>query len=505
MTHGVDPRTAEPVGPDIPDSTPDSVRQTCRRAADAAAWLDALPGDRRAALLRAIGAALRTHDDELIRVADAETALGHGRLTGELARTAAQFDLFADVVDDGAFYEAIIDHPDPEAVPPHTDLRRMLRPLGPVAVFAASNFPFAFSVAGGDTASALAAGCPVVVKAHPGHPGLSQLTAEIVSRALSDCGAPAGVFGIVFGQSAGRALVTDPAVAAVGFTGSVAGGRALFDLAASRSNPIPFYGELGSINPVVVTTGAVDARAEEIVDGLAGSATLGSGQFCTKPGVVFVPEGAGLPEQVAARFAQAELGPLLTARIADGYRAGLARLQAVPGVRSLLGRARTDDAGHTVAAQVLAVDSATFLAHAPTLTEECFGPVTVLVSYRDQTELSDALAVVPGALTGSVHAGPDDPDAALAMNTLSGRVGRVIHNGWPTGVAVTWSQHHGGPWPATTAPLHTSVGAAAIRRFLRPVTYQDVPDALLPDVLQEANPLAVPRRVDGVYRTFAAG
>ncbi|GAB3567895.1 aldehyde dehydrogenase (NADP(+)) [Amycolatopsis endophytica] len=497
MTRGIDPRTGATVGPEIPDTTPAQVRAACSRAAQAAPWLAGLPFAERAELLAALGRALREHQDELCALADAETALGSPRLTGELARTAAQLDLFAEVLRDGAFCEATLDSPDPDAVPPHTDLRRMLVPLGPVAVFAASNFPFAFSVAGGDTASALAAGCPVVVKAHPGHPGLSVRTAEILTEALAAAGAPDGVLTLVHGEQAGRALVADPAVTAVGFTGSPGGGRALFDVAMSRPDPIPFYGELGSINPVVVTAAAAAARSGEIAEGLAGSAMLGSGQFCTKPGLVFVPSAAGLPQRVADKVAEATVTPLLTARIATGYREGLDRMLEVPGVRALLdGQASAAD-GHQVAAQVVTVDAQAFMANAAVLTEECFGPVTVVVSYSAPDELAAALALVPGALTGTLHAEPEDPDAAPAATALAARVGRLIHNGWPTGVAVTWSQHHGGPSPATTAVLHTSVGATAIRRFLRPLTYQDVPGHLLPAALRDGNPLGIPRRVDG--------
>jgi len=504
MTRGVDPRTGAAIGPDVADSTPEEVAAACAAAAEAAPWLAGLSFSDRAALLAALGRALRDHQDELCALADAETALGLPRLAGELARTAAQFDLFAAVLRDGAFCEATLDRPDPDAVPPHSDLRRMLVPLGPVAVFAASNFPFAFSVAGGDTASALAAGCPVVVKAHPGHPALSARTAEILGAALGAAGAPGGVLAVVHGEQAGRDLVADPAVTAVGFTGSPAGGRALFDIAVSRPDPIPFYGELGSINPVVVTEAAGAARPDDIADGLAASAMLGSGQFCTKPGVVFVPAAADLPGRVAQRVARASTGPLLTERIATGYRDGLRRLLGVPGARALLDEPPQPGGGHRVAPQVVTVDAATFAAHADDLTEECFGPVTVLVTYAGAADLATALAHVPGALTGTVHAEPDDPGAAPAAAALGRKVGRLIHNGWPTGVAVTWSQSHGGPWPATTSVLHTSVGATAIRRFLRPLTYQDVPEDLLPAALRDDNPLGIPRRVDGVLTTGAA-
>lgn len=497
LNQGVDPRTGQPVGDPIPDTGPEQVRSAVRRAADCAPRLAGMSYADRGRLLNALATALRQHDDELIELADRETALGRPRLPGELARTAAQLDMFADVLRDGAFCEAVIDRPDANAVPPHGDLRRMLVPLGPVAVFAASNFPFAFSVLGGDTASALAAGCPVVVKAHPGHPGLSQRVADLATEALAEAGAPDGTLSVVHGYEAGPALVTDPSIRAVGFTGSTGGGRALYDLAVGRDDPIPFYGELGSVNPVVVTEAAVEARGREIAEGLAGSFRLGTGQFCTKPGVVLVPADSGFDAQVADVVRPSEPTPMLTSRMRDAYQAGLAAFTDVPGVRAVVAAEPLDADGHDVLPAVLAVDAETFAAHADVLAGECFGPVTVLVEYRDRDSLHRALRAVPGSLTGSLHAEPGDPAAADVVATLRDGVGRIIVNGWPTGVAVTWSQHHGGPWPATTDPLHTSVGATAIRRFLRPVSYQDVPDELLPAELQDANPLGLPRRVDG--------
>ena len=504
VSQGIDPRTGQPAGEPIPDHTAEDVHACVERAAQAAEWLAGASYTRRAGMLRALATAVRDAEDELVALADAETALGKQRLVGELARTAAQLDMFADVVEEGSFCEAVIDHANPDAVPPHGDLRRMLVPLGPVAVFAASNFPFAFSVLGGDTASALAAGCPVVVKAHPSHPGLSNRVAEIASQALARTGVPADVLQVVHGYEAGRRLVTHPAITAVGFTGSTTGGRALFDLASRRPDPIPFYGELGSINPVVVTEAALAARREDIAAGLVGSFTLGSGQFCTKPGLVFAPDDEAFRKAVADHARSAQLVPMLDAKIHSAFQDGLAALCEVPGVTPVLGPERVEGAGYQVRPTVLAVDVETFRAHAAKLTEECFGPVTLLVSYRDAAGLKSALDLLPGSLTGSLHAEPDDPAAAGLLGILRKKAGRIIVNGWPTGVAVTWSQHHGGPWPATTSVLHTSVGATAIRRFLRPVVYQNVPDDLLPAELQEANPLGIPRRVDGALQAGPA-
>ncbi len=452
------------------------------------------PDGTRAGWLRAVADALDARADELVALADAETALGSTRLTGEVARTTGQLRLFADVIEEGSYLEAIIDH----AAPGRPDLRRMLVPVGPVAVYAASNFPFAFSVAGGDSASALAVGCPVVVKAHPGHPALSRLTAGIVREALADAGAPDGSFSLVEGFEAGAALVEHPAIAAGAFTGSVRGGRALFDRAVARPAPIPFFAELGSINPVVVTRAADSARGAELADGLAGSFQLGAGQFCTKPGLVFVPEGSMLEASLAELVERAP-HRLLNDAVAEGFGSGVADLAAAPGVSVVAGS--VEQGGEVPAAMVFAVELDTFLvpAAARLLTAEVFGPVSVLVRYRDEAELEAALATIEGSLTATLHAEPDEDVTDLAR-TLASRCGRLLFGGWPTGVAVTWSQHHGGPWPATTSQ-HTSVGATAVRRFQRPLVYQDAPEPVLPPALQEANPLGIPRRVDGALVT----
>jgi NADP-dependent aldehyde dehydrogenase len=450
----------------------------------------------RAGWLRAVADELDAHAAELVELADAESHLGTPRLSGEVARTTGQLRLFATALEEGSYVEAIIDHADPATAPPRPDLRRMLRALGPVAVFSASNFPFAFSVAGGDTASALAAGCPVIVKAHSAHERLSARTAELVIDALARAGAPEGTFGIVYGREAGQRLVQHPAVQAGGFTGSVAGGRALFDLAAGRPDPIPFYGELGSVNPVVITLAAVAERGTELAAGLVGSYTLGVGQYCTKPGLVFVPSGAGFEGAVIEALGGAFGGVMLTEGMASAFSGGLAALAGQGGVDVLFGDAAQQGADASRTPVLLAVDASVAAEHADELFEECFGPVTLLIRYRDEAELLAALERVPGSLTGTVHAQPSD-DVRAVVDALTARVGRVLFAGWPTGVAVTWSQQHGGPWPATTS-VHTSVGVTAIRRFQRPVAYQDAPDRLLPEELREQNPLRIPRRVDGV-------
>lgn len=478
-------------------TTPEELDALAAAAAAAAPVWRATDAATRASWLRAAADALDAHAAELVAIADEETRLGETRLRGEVTRTTGQLRLFASVVEEGSYLELTVDDADPSAAPPRPELRRILTGVGPVAVFSASNFPFAFSVAGGDTASALAAGNPVIVKAHSGHPRLSRRTADIVAAALAGAGAPEGSLGLVEGREAGNGLVRHPVIQAAGFTGSLGGGRALFDLAAGRPDPIPFYGELGSVNPVVITPAAVAARGEALAQGLVGSFTLGVGQFCTKPGVVFVPAGAGFEDLVAGFVADAAGGPLLTDRITEAFPSGIAHLEADPSVAVVAqGRAAEPGAAQPIA---LSTDAAAVAARPTTLLEECFGPVTLLVRYASEEELHAALEAVPGSLTATLHAEPAD-DVTTVVDLLTRKAGRVLFAGWPTGVAVTWSQHHGGPWPATTS-LHTSVGATAIRRFLRPVVFQDAPEALLPDVLRDAALERLPHRRNGVLLT----
>ncbi|MCS0499966.1 aldehyde dehydrogenase (NADP(+)) [Protaetiibacter mangrovi] len=466
------------------------VSEIARRAAGAAPALAAMSVADRVALLDAIADALDGAADELVAVAGEETALPDARLRGELARTTAQLRKFGVVVAEGGYLEATIDHADPGDVPPRPELRRMLRPIGPVAVFAASNFPFAFSVAGGDTASALAAGCPVVVKTHPGHPRTSARTAELVAGALTAAGAPAGAFQTVAGFDEGLALVDAEQIEAVAFTGSLRGGRALLDRCTARAKPIPFYGELGSLNPVVVTPEADAARGAELAAGLAGSFQLGDGQFCTKPGLVLVPAGSALEAALPASVGTGA-PRMLTETIATGFETGRDRAAAVPGVEVLAG------GGSATAPTVLAADAATLLAHRELL-EEVFGPVTVLVRYADPAARDAVLEALEGSLTMTLHAEPGEDVVGLA-EAMASRAGRVLFGGWPTGVAVSWAQHHGGPWPATNT-VFTSVGAMAVRRFLRPIAYQDAPASVLPPALRDDNPLGILRRIDGVLR-----
>ncbi|MER7796843.1 aldehyde dehydrogenase (NADP(+)) [Microbacterium sp. NPDC096154] len=471
------------------DSTLEDVDRIARAAQLAFAVTVRTDDRTRAAWMRAAADALDADAATLVELAGRETALPEARLTGEVARTTAQLRLFASVVEEGSYLEAAIDHPNPSTTPPTPDLRRVLRPVGPVAVFAASNFPFAFSVAGGDTASALAVGCPVVVKAHPGHPETSRRAAEVMTAALASAGAPEGVFAMIEGFDAGLALVDHPAIKAVGFTGSVRGGRALFDRAAARPEPIPFYGELGSLNPVVVTPAADAARGAALAEGLAGSFQLGAGQFCTKPGVVLVPEASALEAALPQHLVPQPR--LLTPSFADGFAAGSERVAGIEGVEIVA----TGAAGDGPATVVAATDAPTLVAHAEELLEEVFGPFTLLVRYRDEAERDAVIDRMPGNLTATVHREADD-DVAELVARLEEIAGRVLFSGWPTGVAVAWAQQHGGPYPSATSPF-TSVGATAVRRFQRPVAYQDAPADVLPPALHDDNPLGIPRRIDG--------
>ncbi|MFD4899371.1 aldehyde dehydrogenase (NADP(+)) [Streptomyces sp. NPDC058411] len=482
----------------VPDPSPNAASAHGRTAAHATALalaaapaLAELPLPARASLLRRLSRTLEENAAHLAAVAEDETRLGVERLRGEIRRAQVQLEMFADVVEAGAFLDVMIDPADPAAQPgPRPDLRRMLVPLGPVAVFSASNFPFAFSVLGGDTASALAAGCPVVVKAHEGHPRLSDLTHDLAAEVL-----PAGVLTLVHGRETGRSLVTDPEVRAVGFTGSTSGGRALFDLANSRPDPIPFYGELGSLNPVVVTPAACAGRGADIAHGYVASVALGQGQFCTKPGLLFLPAGHGLEDNLRRAIASVPPAPLLGRWISTAYRATLAALAGHPAVRPLHLTPEPTDA--RASAPALLTTSAEELRAHPELLQECFGPASLVVTYTSADDLRTALHTLPGSLTATIHGSEREDEPFVRRLTAALSAGRLIWNGWPTGVAVTPAMHHGGPWPATTAPLHTSVGSRAMARWMRPVAYQDMPEELLPAPLRRDNPWSVPQQVGG--------
>lgn len=453
---------------------------------------------RRAEWLEAIAAALEEHAEELVPLAREESHLATGRLQGELKRTVFQLRLFADEIVGGEHFAATIDHEDPSwGMGSRPDIRRVNVPVGVVGVFGASNFPFAFSVIGGDSASALAAGCAVVHKIHEGHQGLGARTGQIVTEALEAAGAPAGLFSTVTGRTAGQALVDHPLVRAIGFTGSPAGGRALFDRACRRPVPIPFYGELGSVNPVFVTERAWAARRDEILAGYANAATMGMGQFCTKPGVIVVPafDVDEVTDVLRRELGTKPLTALLTPGLREGFDTALAAVRALPTVDELI----AGDGAKAPRPTVLITTSEDVRADATVLEREIFGPATVIIQYRSGDELEELASLLGGQLTATIQAEPDERLTGL-VSALHAKSGRVLWNSWPTGVTVSYAQHHGGPYPATTAPATTSVGTASIGRFMRPVAYQSFPEAQLPPALREANPWAIARRVDG-HRT----
>jgi len=478
-----------------------TVETVCARAAAAAEPFAATTPASRARALVAVADALTAAAPELVALAATETGLTEARLNGELARTAVQLKLFSKVVHDGAYLDARIDPADADfALGSRPDVRRMLVPVGPIVNFAAGNFPFAFSVAGGDTAAALAAGCPVILKGHSGHPRLGARTAEIVIGALEGAGMPAGVFQFITGQEEGVAVLKDPRVRAGSFTGSIPAGRLLADIAAAREAPIPFFGELGSLNPVFVTEGALAERAPAIIASYLASVSGSAGQLCTKPGIVFVPAGHGMGEAIQAGVAALPSHRLLNQRITAGFASRRDQILATPGVEVVAdGGLRIDDEGHGWATATFAsVSVETLRAARSALLAEAFGPLSILVEYPPGCDLAAlATELFEGNLTASVHlaAGEDSASVRGLVRVLAEHAGRVLFDEWPTGVAVTPAMQHGGPWPATTNDSSTSVGTAAIGRFLRAVAYQNTPQALLPPPLQDANPWQVPQAV----------
>ena len=494
--------TGEKLTPDFHVANDAEVDRAVKLANDAFPVYRGLTAEQRAAFLERIADEIVALGDELLERANQETALPIARLTGERGRTVGQLKLFATVVREGSWVDARIDRAQPDRQPlPKPDLRRMLLPLGPVGVFGASNFPFAFSVAGGDTASALAAGCPVVVKAHPAHPGTSELTAQAVLRAASATGMPDGVFSLLHGlKDTGMALVKHPLLQAVGFTGSLGAGRALFDAANQRERPIPVYAEMGSVNPVFVLPGALRERGEKIAEGLAASVTMGVGQFCTNPGLVVSLQNDDITDFVskaAEKIGQAAPGNMLYPAICSAYGQGIARLQATPGVRQEHEISTQADANLAQAnAAIFSTQADTFL-NTPELAHEVFGPSTLLVMCKTPDEMAAVAQGLEGQLTATIHGTPDDVREYHALiSVLETKVGRLLFNGFPTGVEVCPSMQHGGPYPATTDSRTTSVGTAAIFRFARPVCYQDFPSDVLPPELQDANPRGIWRLVD---------
>lgn len=461
------------------------------------------PRAARAAALTRVADDLDAAADELVEVAQAETRLAESRLRAELRRTTFQLRLFAEVLIEGGYLDVRVDHADPAwPMGPRPDLRRTAQALGPVIVYAASNFPFAFSVAGGDTASALAAGASVIVKAHAGHPELSRRTMRVLADSVRAAGAPEGLVALVETREDGLAVLRDHRVKAGSFTGSIPGGRALFDVATGRPDPIPFFGELGSVNPAFVTAAAAARRSGEIVAGLLASVSLGSGQFCTKPGVALVPRRSTLVSDL--REAALPAGqPMLNTRILDAYRGGLEELAAHPSVEVLA--QGSDPLGEAPSPSVLLTAVDQLLAHRDELFRECFGPTVLIATYADEAELLEFARAIDGQLTATIVAEDDDDIAPALIDELREKAGRLLWNQWPTGVSVTFAQQHGGPYPATTAVQSTSVGTAAIARFLRPIAFQGFPDELLPDEVAEHPGSTLVRRVDGDVRLSSGG
>lgn len=496
----LNPATQAPLAPGYQYASTTELDRAGQLASAAYPTFVRLPGSQRAIFLRRIAELLEANAAAIIERGTQETGLPLGRLQGEMGRTVGQLRLFASLLDDGWWVDARIDHADPARKPvPKPDVRSMLRGLGPVAVFSASNFPLAFSVAGGDTASAFAAGCPVIVKAHQGHPGTSELTGLVIQQAVKDCGLPEGTFSLLFGsgREIGIGLVKHPLIKAVGFTGSGDGGRALMDAAAARPEPIPVYAEMGSINPVFFLSEGLNTKAEELATGLHGSVTLGVGQFCTNPGIIFVETGAAAEKflkKLAALLGGTAPGTMLTSSICESYREGVAALAKSAGVEQLAGVPGGPGQG---GAALFATDAATFFKD-HLLMREVFGPSTLVIRCSSRAEMLKAAQTLEGQLTATLHGTETDLAGATDLIALlETKAGRVLLNGFPTGVEVCHAMNHGGPYPATADGRSTSVGTRAIVRFSRPVCLQNFSDALLPDELKEANPLRIPRLVDG--------
>ncbi|OUM43280.1 aldehyde dehydrogenase family protein [Arthrobacter sedimenti] len=506
MLTSTNPRTGVSAATALEPTTAEGVDAAARRAAAAAAELQHRGREFRATLLEAMAASVENSRGRLVAIADAETGLGAVRLNGEVSRSAFQFQLFAEAVREGGYLEAMIDSAAETPLGPAPDVRRMLVSIGAVAVFGSSNFPFAFSVLGGDTASAVAAGSSVVIKAHGSHLLTSQLSLEVLQEAAHAVNAPDGTFSAVFGQEAGLALVVHPAIKAASFTGSLVAAESLQRAINTRPDPIPFFGELSSINPVIVTEGAARARGTAIASGLFASFTGSAGQLCTKPGIAFIPDsasGQALVESLKELTGEARPQVLLNDRIRSSFDSISGRLVEAGAVEIASGSGlppHDQDApdenpfqGFTVAPALLETAAASLTEE---LAEECFGPLIVIARYSTLDEVREAFGRIPRSLTATLHA-EDDDEAIIAqlMPALEASAGRIVFNSYPTGVRVTWAQHHGGPWPSTNSQ-HTSVGVTAVRRFLRPLAWQNAPQSALPEELRD-HYSAIPRRIDG--------
>jgi alpha-ketoglutaric semialdehyde dehydrogenase len=498
---GFNPATGENLPPVYHSASAAEVDEAAKLAHVAFAPYSQTTGTERARFLRRIAENIEALGDALITRATSETGLPEGRIRAETGRTCNQLRLFAELVEEGSWVDARIDHGDPDRKPlPKPDVRSMLRPLGPVVVFGASNFPLAFSVAGGDTASALAAGNPVIVKAHHAHPGTSELVGLAVSDAVRSCELPEGVFSLIYGSGneVGVALVKHPLIKAGGFTGSRAAGRALFDAASTRPEPIPFYAEMSSVNPVVILPGALRQRAEQIAAGLHGSVTLGGGQFCTNPGLIFLEdnkESDAFVTRLGELMTSTAEQTMLTPAISASYRTGVSSRMNHAAVQLVSAEEQRGSCGATAA--LFRTSAAQFLKN-PELSEEVFGPSTLVITYTDQHQLLELANSLEGQLTATIHGSEEDlRDHADLLRLLETKAGRLIFNGFPTGVEVCHAMVHGGSYPATSDGRSTSVGTRAIFRFVRQVCFQDFPNSALPAELKEENPFRIWRMVDG--------
>jgi len=500
---GNNPRQASAIEPAFHEASTDEIARAAELAEKAATIWQQVEGVQTARFLEAIGEEIVALGDTLLERANEETALGIERLRYERDRTVNQFRLFANVVREGSWVDARIDTPNPERKPiPKPGMRRMLQPLGPVAVFGASNFPLAFSVAGGDTASALAARNPVIVKAHPAHPGTSELVGSAIAQVVAKESLPPGTFSLLHGvrPEVSIALVTDPHIKAVAFTGSLRAGRALFDAAAKRPEPIPVFSEMGSVNPMFLLPGALEGNPQSLAEGFFRSVTLGTGQYCTCPGLAFAVKGKGLDtflELLAKQFEQGAPATMLTGSIAKTYADGFARVSQIPGVTARLASRASDAERAEGRPGMLVTTSEAWLGHKE-LHQEIFGPSTVIVRCESTGDMIACAGELEGSLTAALHGDSEELRGQRELlRILQNKAGRILFNSYPTGLEVGYATHHGGPYPATTDPRFTSVGEASIYRFARPVCYQNFPDYALPVELRNANPLGIWRTVDG--------
>jgi alpha-ketoglutaric semialdehyde dehydrogenase len=500
---GFDPRAGKQLDTPFHQGTTEEVDRALALASDAFPALRQASAEVISGFLENIASEIEALGDELIQQASVEAGLSAARLTGERGRTTGQLRMFANLVKEGSFVDARIDPALPDRKPlARPDIRRMLIPIGPVVVFGASNFPLAFSVAGGDTASALASKCPVIVKGHPAHPGTSELVGGAIVRAAQKSGLPAGTFSLIHAvdPAVSIALVTHPGTKAVAFTGSERAGRAIFDAAMRRPEPIPAYVEMGSVNPVFILPGALQERSDAIAQGLVSSINLGVGQFCTCPGLIFGVDGQpfqAFRKKLAETFVQSAPATMVHPTVLKGYDQGIKRVGEVTGIETKAA-SQSADAGKTEAGPVLfETNAATWLAN-ETLAQEVFGPSAIVVRGRSEAELLQVAQALPGTLTATIHGTVEDlRHHRKLVEALETKAGRLVFNGFPTGVEVSSAMHHGGPYPATADPKFTSVGTAAILRFLRPVCYQSFPDEVLPPELQDQNPRKIWRMLDG--------